>query len=529
MERFKFACVMIVFLALWSCKKDDNRASIEIAARDVYITSVQARRVDIVYKLSNLGYKETGVSYYSKDRPAEQHNVIAIRKDEQFKLSLQNLEPNTEYGFKVYYKTNEGEKKDEKEFVVKTLSATSLKFNLQINSTEVVINDSKFEIEIEGDYLSEINLSELKINVNYEPASISYPIRIAGQRYKMAISGQSKLGLSGHLITASYKDEEILSHYIPAKGNAGGYMLTAKAVNMPHGWYSVYKNTLYSFFEEKVLRWDVAENRLVTLRSFDHGFVWGNIPCFEFDNQMFFVPFERTIVPDPTNINKYEHYPEIVSYSPEANMFNAYPLLDRKYEEANLTVESGQYFIHQSEMYLAFTLSDLTIQLGNKPRVRTNFIYKYNRSRKQFEYQRELKTDILSYHFTSINNQLYLVGLIPVTDQGFKLSATFGAFKVSDTFDLEQIYTAGTLASPIKFLLKGIAHVDNKILIVANVRDFMIFDPINRVLHQVNVLPGIPGDYYNGLFTYNNMLHINIDAGFTSQAFYELTVSKDKN
>lgn len=528
MERFKFAFLLLVFLSLWSCKKDENKSSAKIAVQDVYITSVKTQRVDIVYKLSQLGYKETGVVYYPKDRSMEQQTVAAIREDEQLKLSLQNLEPNTEYGFRVYYKTNQGETKDEKEFVVKTLSATSLKFNLEINSTEVAIHNSRFEIDIEGDHLNELNLSELKINVNFEPASFAYPVRIAGQRYKMTISGEAKSGFSGHLITASYREEDIFAHHI-SPISIGEYTLTAREVNLPDGRYSVYKNTLYSFVDKQVLRWDATSHRLVTLRGFDEGYVWGNKPCFEFDNQLFFVPFQRTIAPDPKDPNKYEHYFDVVSYSPEANVFNDFALLEGTYDVEGLTAEFSQYFVHKSEMYLAFTLTNLSDQLIHKPIKRTNFIYKYNRSNKKFEYVNGLKTDILSYHFTSINNQMYLVGLVPLTDQGFKLSATFGAFKVSDTFELESIYTAGTLASPIKFPLNGITNVDDKILIAADIGVFKIFDPIKRVLNQVNVPMGLPGEYYNGLFTYNNMLHINIDAGFTSQTYYELTVSKETN
>jgi hypothetical protein len=526
MEKFKFAFVMIFMLILWSCKKEENPASTEIKVQDVYITSVQAQRVDIVYKLSHLGYKETGVIYFPKDRPTEQHTAIAIRKNDQFNLSLNNLDPNTEYVLKVYHKTNQGEKKDEEEFVVKTLSATSLKFNLEISNSEVAIHDGRFKIEIEGDYLNELNLSELNIKVNDKAASIAYPVQIAAQRYKMTISGQAQWGVSGHLVTASYREEEILAHYIPIKSDAERYVLNAKAVNLPPGWYSAYKNKLYSFIDEQVLRWDEANYRMVTLRSFEEGFIWGNTPCFEFDNQMFFVPSQKGNYPDPKNPSKYERYLEVVSYSPEGNIFNDFPLLDRTYDK-ELTIETSQFFVHKSEMYLAFTLADMSAQYANKPITRTNLIYKYNRSRKQFEYVSGLNTDILSYHFTSINNQIYLIGLVPVTDQGFQLTSTFGAFKVSDAFDLEPIYTEGTLTKPIKFPLKGIAKIDDKILIVAAIGDFKIFDPINRVLHQVNVSQGLSGQYYNGLFTYNNMLHINIDAGFTSQMIYELSVSKE--
>lgn len=520
---------MVMLLALGACKKEENAAAPALTAQDVFITSVQAQRINMVYKLSRLGYKETGVIYYAKDQPSEQHKVPAIRRNEQFELSLQNLKPNSEYSFKIYITTNEAVKNEDKEYGFKTLSDKSLKFNLQINSSEVVLQGGKFSIDLEGDYLNELNLSELQIRVNNQAATVSYPVRMEGHRYKLTISGLSQGDVAGHLITASYREETLLEHYIPVKNTVGRYLLAAKKVNLPPGWYSVYKDNLYSFFQGKVLRWDPAAHRMVTVRTFEDGYVWDNTPCFEFDNQMFFVPSSKAIYPDPNDLSKYQQFLNIISYSPETNSFQEYPLLDRMYGEADLTIETSQFFIHKSELYLAFTLVDLSGQYTNRPITRTNFIYKYNKSGKRFDPLSGFKTDIISYHFTSINNQIYLIGLVPVTDQGFQLAATFGAFKVSDTFGVQPIYTAGTLTKAVKFPLKGIAKVNDKILIVSAPGDFKVFDPITRTLHEVYVNPGMSGYYYSGLFTYKNVLHINTDAGFTSQAIYELSISKENN
>jgi hypothetical protein len=526
MEIFRTTFIILLVLILWSCKKEAQLTSNDIAVQDLYVTSVQGQRVDIVYKLSQLGYKETGVVFYPRDKPDEQRKVVAIRKDEQFNLSLMHLEPMKEYGFKVYYQTEGGEQIIEKEHIVKTLSATSLKFKLEIGSSELIIKDGKYQILLEGDFLNELNLSALNIYVNDEPATVNYPIRIAGQRYSMLISGKAMSDVSGHLITAFYKEDEIFSHYIPVKTGKDNYTIRGKAVNLLPGWYSVYKNDLYSFIDEKVLRWDETNHRMVTLRAFKEGYVWGNKPCFEFDNQMFFPPQTRAKYTDPEDPNKFDRFLEVVSYSPESNSFNGYTVDEPKYPQKDLSVENSQFFVHKSEMYMAFTLVDLSGQFANQPIIRTNFVYKYNKSRKQFQYVSGLKTDILSYHFTSINNQMYLVGLVPVTDQGFQLSATFGAYKVSDTFVLESIFTAGTLTKPLKFAVKGIATVDGNILIVSSMDDYKIFDPLKRTLHQVGTDGVLSGQYFNGLFTYKNILHINADAGFTNQRIYELSVKK---
>lgn len=415
MEKFKLAFLMVILIALCSCKKEEEPTGNKITAQDVYVTAVHAQRVGLTYKLSQLGYKETGVIYFPKDQPAEQHRVAAIRKDGQFLLSLQNLKPNTVYKFKVYYTTNEGEKLEAHEYTVTTLSLASLKFNLEVKNFEVSANDGNFSIDLEGDYLNELNLSALQLFVNEKAVKIAYPVRLTGDRYQMNIKGQSALSVSGHLITATYMEQEILAHYIPVQSNSDRYILNAKAVNLPAGWYSVYKDNLYSFFEEKVLRWDPISHRMVTLRTFEEGFVWGNTPCFEFDNQMFFVPAPKARYLNPKDPSIFEKYLAVVSYSPEANNFDEYVLPNRMFEEADLSISSSQFFIHKSELYLALTLVDLSGQFANRPTPRTHFIYKYDRSQKKFNYISGLKTDILSQHFSSIDNQMYLVGLVHVT------------------------------------------------------------------------------------------------------------------
>jgi CRISPR/Cas system CSM-associated protein Csm3 (group 7 of RAMP superfamily) len=119
MEKFKFALLMMCFFVCFACKKQEDPAAKEIIIQDVFITDVNAERINITYKLSDLGYKETGITFYKKDNPAEQRTVLSIRKNDQFMVSMQNLEPGTEYGFKVYYTMENLEKSSIRNILLK--------------------------------------------------------------------------------------------------------------------------------------------------------------------------------------------------------------------------------------------------------------------------------------------------------------------------------------------------------------------------------------------------------------------------
>ena len=107
---------------------------------------------------------------------------------------------------------------------------------------------------------------------------------------------------------------------------------------------------------------------------------------------------------------------------------------------------------------------------------------------------------------------MYLAGLTPVYDQGFRVSATFAVFKVNEqNFKMEEIYRAGTVTRPLTFILKELLEYEQKILIATSPNDFLIFDPSSRQLSPVFLRNSINSMYLTGFFIYNNQLHINAD------------------
>ncbi|WP_449440028.1 hypothetical protein [Pedobacter steynii] len=65
MGNCKWLVLGIIICAFWSCKKTETTDP-EIIVEDLYVEFVDSNLVDISYKLSHLGYQETGVSYYKK-------------------------------------------------------------------------------------------------------------------------------------------------------------------------------------------------------------------------------------------------------------------------------------------------------------------------------------------------------------------------------------------------------------------------------------------------------------------------------
>ena len=133
MGKYSLFLFLFVTTAFYSCKKQ-TEVKPEINVEQVVIELVKSNRIDINYKLSHLGYQETGVSYYKKSEPAKIIKVNAIRQNGILKLSLQNLEVNTEYVFNVFFKQDNIEKNNTKEYEVKTLTKESDNYELKIKN-----------------------------------------------------------------------------------------------------------------------------------------------------------------------------------------------------------------------------------------------------------------------------------------------------------------------------------------------------------------------------------------------------------
>ena len=70
--------------------------------------------------------------------------------------------------------------------------------------------------------------------------------------------------------------------------------------------------------------------------------------------------------------------------------------------------------------------------------------------------------------------------------------------------------------------------MDNKILIAVTLNDFLVYDPLTAQLSNVYRRNNIGQTYFGGIFTYNNILHLNADLLSTTQMVYEISIEKGR-
>ena len=528
MGKYSLFLLLFVTTAFYSCKKQ-TEIKPEINVEQVIIELVKSNRIDINYKLSHLGYQETGVSYYKKSEPAKIIKVNAIRQDGVLKLSLQNLEVNTEYVFNVFFKQDNIEKNNTKAYEVKTLSKESANYALKINSASISYDEEgNFTTEIEGDNLNNLNLKELEIKVNSEKVSFGYPILVAGSKYKIVIQGKVNPTNGDKQISCIYQGKEVHFQSVPFKYEGERYFLTKTPTSLRGYFTSVFNNELYYFLEKEIFRWNGPEQKLVLVGNIQDYTLPPNSVGFQFDEQLFFRATAKTTWPNQNDLTDAYNHPEAYSYQVGTGKWTTFPFLSQIYPKKTRIFRSANYFVHKNELYLTYSLTDDQLAYPGTFIKTDNFLYRYNKATKKFDTATNLNTEIIHYHFNSINNQLYLIGLVPVYDQGLKLSATFTVFKVSDTFTLEEIYKGGTVTDPLTIIPKYTAVYDQKILIGISDQEFLLFDPSSKILSKVYLNNQPINTYFDGFFTYNNKLHLGTDLLFTSQKVYEISVIKSR-
>jgi len=526
MGKYKWLFLLMLICTLCSCKKTEFDS--EIKVEEVFVEFVTSNEVDINYKLSQLGYEETGVTYYKKDNPSATVTVMAIRQNNRLKLSLQSLEANTEYVFKVFYKVDKEQKTDTKEYTVKTLSTELAKFKLEVKSSTIIYDDQgNFTVDIEGEKLNNLNLSELEIKVNLSPVTLSYPVHIADDRYKITIKGVVNPINKNNAISGYYQGKEIFFQSVPFVFDGERYWLTYQATSLRGYKTSVLNNEIYYFLDGKVYKWNDAEQRMVNTGNIPAETIYNNSGGVLFDGQLFFQVMEKISPPLGTDLSDYYKYPEGYSYNPATGKWTVFTFKENQFKN-NRFIRNSICFVHKGDLYLVFSLVDETDANSKLPINANHFIYRYNKTTLQFETAGSLNTEIINFLFISVNEQLYLTGHVPVYDQGFKVSATLAIFNVAANFDLKEIYRGGTVAQPLVFTPKDVTVYDQKILIIGAQNDFILFDPADQKSYQVHFKNNIANMYMSSFFYYDNKLHLHGNLNFNSSMIYEISIAKGR-
>ena len=526
-SRLSLVFLLLLFI---SCKKKEL-VDPSIAVEQVYVTAVTADRIDMNYKLSHLGYQETGISYYKQTSPQDIRKVKAIRKEGNLLLSIQSLEENTEYVFKVFYVQNNVEKFDGKEHKVKTLSLAAANYLLTINDSKIVHNErNEFEVEIEGVNLQNLNLIDLEVRVNNVPLQSSYPVLIDNKKYKLKLSGTLPIPQNGnYFFSAKYQEAQIL-HQNVIFYVSETYFLSQKAVNLRNNFASVFNNRLFYFVGNDVLRWNEAEERLQVIGStlVGRSYIGSSIPGHQFEDQLFFSSDVISYEPLTVNVPEFTLV-ETYGYNPSSNQWQIFSIKESNLNNKKKIIESQNFFIHNDQLYFTYALRDDPLSNPQGDLKYDSYFYRYDALTKQFQKLGGINTEIQNYHLVSVKNNLYLLGLIPVSDQGFKIGFTFCVYKVNDqTFQLEEVYRKGDFRSPYAIRPKSVIEYEGSALIINAVNEFLLFDTEEKKLVPVNIKNPTSHMYFGGTFVYNSQLHLNADVGFTSGKIYEISINKER-
>ncbi|RYF26201.1 MAG: hypothetical protein EOO42_02050 [Flavobacteriales bacterium] len=524
MERYSRFIVLLLTVTFFSCKKGDGD-NMQIAVEDVYVQAVKTDRVEINYTLSSFGYEETGVAYAKKSNPSQLVYVKAIRVDGLFKLALQALESNTDYIFRVYFGRNNERVIDAKEYSVRTLIKEAQLFKLQVVDTVINYDENgNFITYIEGDNLNDINLAELEIKLGYKKLTFSYPVLVSGSKYRIKVNGIADPFYKNNVFIANYQGKEIMFQSVPFVFDGERFWLTYKPTNFRGYYTTVFGADLYYFYDDQVFRWDDAAQRMVSVTNIPFGTIQPNSVGIEFDARIFFPATPHTNYPNPRDISEFNTYPEAYCFEVATKKWKSFPFIAQDFGKANRQIENAKYFIHKNELYLSYSIISDEYTVNRK---QVNFLFHYNKSAKEFE-SAEFNLEIINYTFVSVDNRLFLSGMAPVYDQGFKVSATFVVYEVADNFSLKEIYRGGTVADPLSIVPRYTVAYEQKILVGLSTNNFLLFDPSNKQLYQVYLKNNVSHTYFNGFFTYNNKLHLNADLSFTSHKIYEISIVKGR-
>ncbi|QEK50706.1 hypothetical protein FYC62_02755 [Pedobacter aquae] len=515
----KFILFFLICL-FFSCKKDIQQP---ISAIDMFVTSVKSHQIDLNYKLSKLGYEETGVYFYKKNSPNSEKKVKALRKTDILELSLQDLEPDTEYIVNVFYKQKGVEYKEDKNLIVRTLSSEEIKYALSLKNDTVYYDSiGHFSLELEGKQLNNLNLSQLEIKLSNYILEFDYPVISSNNNYIIRLEGIKKPVDEVSLISVFYKGVEIFKKSINLSYNRDRYWINFNSTNMYADRASVFKNELYYFDSPNILKWKEDESRLLNIGTsmYQNGNYIGRNPGTEYKNHLFFPPIHLNVATD--NFTNIVSYIQVYAYSPIDNSWFSDTLTEKSFRAGSKYIINSQFFIHDDNLYMTFGLANSSAYNENIPP--TYYLYKYNNVNKKFEEITIFKQKLTDYHFISINNQLYLIGLAPIYDQGFALNSTLCIYTVDPSaFTLNEIYRGGTIYNPQIFRVKNLINYEGNILLAISPNNFFIFNISERNLYKIYQKINLNYTYLEGIFFYNKKFYLNADL-----KMYEISIIKKR-
>lgn len=512
-----------------SCKKQ-QLVEPDIQVKSVYVEKISATSAQITFELSNLGYQKAGLSYYKKSDPASRADITAHRIDGKFKVLLQNLSESTDYQFNVNFVHLDQQKSDTHQYYLKTLSNSATAYNLSIAQTNVNYDEQGlFSLNIEGENLNELNLSKLELKVNGSQLEFGYPRLVSSNKYQLTATGKVNPFDASNAIIASYQGKEILFQLLDFTFASERYYMNYALTNLrPTSFPSLFGSELYYFQDNQVIRYNAEQQRMVTESTIPISTIQTGAMAKEFQGELYFTPVQKSVNVNPNDHSDFSNHPQAYSYSPSSRKWTGYPFPSQTYPLNTRMVRNAQYFTHKGELYLSYDLTDVQGAIPLAKINTENYLFRLNRSTRNFQQLTNFSKQIVAYHFVSIQDQLYLCGMVPVKDQGLDLSATYAVFKVDDQFNTTEIYRGGSISRPLTISPRQVISFDNKILIGISASDLLIFDPSSRQMEPVYIKKPFNHSYFTGFVSYNNKIHLFADIGAASNKIYEISIYKGR-
>lgn len=510
---------MICCITLAGCERDTAIITPEV--EELSVVSIRDTEVAVKYRLSKLGYAESGVTYSTKEEPNKQKRVKAIRQDDEFYLELNQLDPETTYSLQVYFVVDEQITLSSQMIEVTTTAPFPETFSIEWKETEVSYDEmGNYNTSFHGNNLNNINLKDLIISLDGQEAEVDYPQLQPDGKYSIKVSG-TYLGYDGeNTFSVTYKNEPIMYQAVKLAYSGSADILTIKKTNLPNQLASSALGRLYYFEENAVTRYDEEKLRFENVA--DIPFQAGVFAkrSLTVGSKIFLANQPVTHNPiESGDFNGKEMYSQM--YDVETKRFSVYYYGLHNWPTAHDYVH-GTLFSHNGNVYQAYTLSDHVNGAPTMPSPKiTNYIARYNQNNDEFEDLLTFTNTVLQYQFVSVNSQLYAIGQVDNIDQGLKIGSTLAVFKVNEqNFELTELTRIGNKNNTFHHAPADATAYHNDILIAITPGFYFLFDTEKNNLDKIITRESIGDLYFNGFLKHKEKFYIN------TGVVYEISIGK---
>ncbi|WP_293903306.1 hypothetical protein [Sphingobacterium sp. UBA5670] len=501
----------LVFL-MSACKTEKN----EVFPRVINeaITSVRDKEISMTYQISSLGYTKSGVRYYKKDNPGQGNSVEAVRDGDIFRLTLNELDPESTYILVAYIEYNGNTIESEHKNEITTTAPFPEDFTLFWPTPVATYDETgRFTTVVEGKNLQDINLRDLKFLYWMDTLHMDYPKATKNGTYQITLSGYYPYRDGNHMLRVLYKEKEIIGQAIDFVYKGKDLAIDLKKTHWKNNYPAICNEQIYYFWEKSVSLYDPETSTLQNIAHIPDTMRLVPMRSVTLGNKIFFQtqPVGH-ILPslEPDIYNGYELFCQ--SFDVNKREFTKYyfsrPQIKEAHGYSNLAI-----FVHNNAVYQTYTLT------MNSRGVK-NIVAKYNPTKDKFEEIGTFDRNFTSDCFVSIKGKLYALGIANVFDQGFNIGYTFTIYAVDENnFKLTELYRIGTTNQTFPHGAVSAINYNDEIVLALDVNNFMIYNISKKTLSPLRSNIVSDHTYFLGMFTYKDKYYVNYES-----SIYEMSI-----